>query len=68
MISYENKKRINAMPTAKNAHFDSDSDFSYFMTTLSKTGFFTIQIKTDVHGAEYYAPCERHQNTAICII
>lgn len=56
------------MPTAKNSHFDSDGDFSCFMTNASKTWFFTIQIKTGVHGAEYYAPCGRHQNTAICII
>ena len=62
------KKRVNAMPTAKNSHFDSDDDFSCFMTNGSKTGFCMIQIKTGVHRAEYYTPCGRHQNTAICII
>lgn len=54
------KKRVNAMPTAKNAHFDSDGDFSCFMSVVSKTGFSTIQIKIVVHRAEYYTLCERH--------
>lgn len=61
-------KRVNAMPTVKNTDFDSDGDFSCFMNHASKAGFSTIQIKTGIHRAEYYVLCERHQNTAICII
>ena len=44
--------------------FDSDGDFTCFVSNASKTGFTTILIKTAVHRAEYSALCGRHRFSA----
>ena len=41
--------------------FDSDGDFTCFVSNASKIGFTTILIKTAVHRAEYSVPCGRHR-------
>lgn len=51
--------------TIWNAHFDSNSDFSCFMSNASKTGFSTVSTKYAVHRAEYYALCGRHRFSRI---
>ena len=58
---------IQNIPTVQNAYFDSDGDFTCFVSNASKTGFTTILIKTAVHRAEYSALCGRHRFSRIFI-
>ena len=51
---------INSM-FSRIAYFDSDGDFTCFVSNASKTGFTAVPIKTLVHGADYSALCGRHR-------